>query len=96
MFENRLMEADPVDRAGALELGRRARRLFIKVGQETLRFDAARNPLTEAQAREYLVHDDGLLRIPVLAWDDLLVRGYTEDLYEEALAGRAPRKGEQA
>jgi hypothetical protein len=36
------------------------------------------------------------MRIPVLVWDDLLVRGYTEALYEEALASRAPAAGGQA
>jgi arsenate reductase-like glutaredoxin family protein len=79
------MDAHPVDGAGALALARGARRLLIKVGQETLRFDAARTPLTEGQALAYLVHDDGLMRVPVLVRDDLLVRGYTEELYREAL-----------
>jgi arsenate reductase-like glutaredoxin family protein len=90
------MEANPVDRGSALALARRARQLFIKVGRETLRFDAARNPLSAAEAASYLVHEDGLMRIPVLVWDDLLVRGYTEALYEEALASRAPAAGGQA
>ena len=38
----------------------------------------------------YLVHDDGLMRVPVLVWDDLLIRGYTEELYREALDGGQP------
>jgi arsenate reductase-like glutaredoxin family protein len=72
-----------VDEAGALALARGARRLFIKVGQEILRVDPARDAMTEEQARAYLVHDDGLMRVPVLVWNDLLVRGYTEELYRE-------------
>lgn len=28
------------------------------------------------------------MRVPVLVWGDLLVRGYTEELYREALDGR--------
>jgi arsenate reductase-like glutaredoxin family protein len=74
-----------VDRAGALALARAARRLLIKAGQETVRVDTARHPLSEPEALRYLVHDDGLMRIPVLVWGDLLVRGYTEELYREAL-----------
>ena len=83
-----------MDRAGALALARAARRLLIKTGQETLRFDAAHQPLADAEALRYLVHDDGLMRIPVLVWDDLLVRGYTEELYREALDAEAGTEGE--
>jgi len=68
-----------------VRLARGARRLLIKAGAETLRVDASASPLTEAQAAAWLVHEDGLLRVPVLVWDDLLVRGYTEELYREAL-----------
>lgn len=94
MFERRPIESHPVDRAGALALARAARRLLIKTGQETLRFDVGRHPLTEAEAFRYLVHDDGLMRIPVLVWGELLVRGYTEELYREALDAPAATKGE--
>lgn len=83
-----------MDRAQSLELARRARRFLIKVGQDTLRFDSATNPITEAQIQSYLVHDDGFLRVPVLHLGDLLVRGYTEELYREALGegpGFSPR-----
>ena len=79
-----------MDRAGALALARGARRLFIKVGPDIVRFDHAHNPLAEDKALAYLVHDDGLMRVPVLVWDDLLVRGYTEELYREALDEREP------
>jgi hypothetical protein len=33
------------------------------------------------------VHEDGFMRVPVLVLDDLLVRGYTDELYAEALRG---------
>ncbi len=74
-------------REETVDLARKARRFLIKVGQDTLRFDAATNPITEGQIHAYLVHDDGFLRVPVLAIGDLLVRGYTEELYREALGG---------
>jgi hypothetical protein len=81
-----------VDRAQALDLAHRARRLYVKVGQETLRFDADTRPLDDARAAEYLVHADGLMRVPVLIRGDLLVRGYTEELYHEALDGAATQE----
>lgn len=82
-----------MDRAGALALARRARRLLIKAGDRTLRFDAAANPLSEEQTLAYLVHGDGFIRVPVLIRDDLLVRGYTEELYREALDAPGPPGG---
>lgn len=74
-----------MDRAATLALARGARRFLIKVGPETLRLDAEANPITEAQINAYLVHDDGFLRVPVLVLGDLLVRGFTDELYREAL-----------
>lgn len=74
-----------MDRDATLALARRARRFLIKVGPDTLRFDAEGHPITEAQIQSYLVHDDGFLRVPVLVLGDLLVRGFTDELYREAL-----------
>jgi hypothetical protein len=87
-FENRFVESAPIDRAAAAALARGARRLLVKAGTEVLRFDARERPITPAEIDAYLVHDDGFLRVPVLVVGDLLVRGYTEPLYREALATR--------
>jgi arsenate reductase-like glutaredoxin family protein len=90
-FESRSLESHPVDRSAALELARAARRFFIKSGAGFVRHDADREPVSEAQALDWLLHEDGLLRVPVLVWGDVLVRGYTDELYEQALAhGPAP------
>jgi len=43
------------------------------------------SPISEHDVAKYLVHEDGFLRVPVLVIDDVLVRGYTDDLYREAL-----------
>ena len=87
-FESRSLEAHPVDREGALRLAREAKRFLVKTGAGLVRRDAVREPVSDAQALEWLLHEDGLLRVPVLVWGDLLVRGYTEELYEQALAER--------
>ncbi len=55
-----------------------------------MRLDAGRSPLSEADAARYLVHEDGFLRVPVLVLDDLLVRGFTEELYREAIGAQRP------
>jgi hypothetical protein len=75
-----------VPAAAAHGLASRARRLFAKTGNEIVRFDRDRQPISAAEVEAYLVHEDGYLRVPVLVIDDVLVRGYTEALYDEALA----------
>jgi len=87
-FESRSLESQPVDRAAALALARAARRFFIKAGKGFVQHDADREPVSEARALEWLLHDDGLLRVPVLVWGDVLVRGYTDDLYKQVLSER--------
>ena len=82
-----------MDAETTLALARRARRFLVKAGSETLRFDQTTNPITEEQIRSYLVHEDGLLRVPVLVIGDLLVRGYTGDIYREVLGSEADRTG---
>ena len=83
VFENRLVEQAPLDRAATLALARGVRRLLAKSGSDIVRLQA---PIEDAALTRYLVHDDGFLRVPVLVLGDLLVRGYTDELYREALA----------
>ena len=83
MYESHLVEQAPVDAEATLALARPARRLLLKVGNEILRFDG--HQLGDAEMRSYLVHEDGFMRVPVLVLGDLVVRGYTEALYGEAL-----------
>jgi len=61
----------------------------VKVGAETVRLDRAAGPVSDAEALRYLLHEDGLLRVPVLLLGDLLVRGFTDELYREALGQSA-------
>lgn len=70
-----------MDRAATLALARGARTLLVKSGDGALRLDG---PLTDADIVRHLVHEDGFLRVPVLVLDDVLVRGYTEELYRAA------------
>jgi hypothetical protein len=43
-----------------------------------------------ARLRAWLVHEDGMMRVPVLVDGARLVRGFTEHLYGRALAFRGP------
>ena len=85
-YDSRPLDTYPIDRDGALRLARAARRFLVKTGAGFLERDAAREPESEAEALEWLLHEDGLLRVPVLVWGDLLVRGFTDELYERALS----------
>jgi len=63
-------------------LARAARRILVKAGDTIVRLEG---PLADAEAAKYLVHQDGFLRVPVLVIGEVLVRGYTDALYREAL-----------
>jgi len=71
-----------VDRSATLALARAARRILVKAGDTIVRLEG---PLADAEAAKYLVHQDGFLRVPVLVIGEVLVRGYTDALYREAL-----------
>jgi hypothetical protein len=79
-----------LDRAATLALAARARRFLIKTRQGVLRLDAGRAPVNASELASHLVHRDGFLNLPVLVLDDLLVRGYTPELYREAVEDRRP------
>jgi arsenate reductase-like glutaredoxin family protein len=89
-YESHLVEQAPVDRDTTLTIARHARRLLIKTGTDVVRVDARRRPLDDAGVERHLVHEDGFMRVPVLVIGDLLVRGYTDALYAEALGARTP------
>jgi arsenate reductase-like glutaredoxin family protein len=93
-YESRPLDTHPVDRNGALQLARDARRFFVKDGDGFVQHDASREPVSDAQALAWLLHEDGLLRVPVLVCGDILVRGYTDELYERAIAELPSAKGE--
>jgi len=56
--------------------------LHVKLGNTLTELEG---PFSGADLAKYLVHEDGFLRVPVLVMGDLIVRGYTEALYRQAL-----------
>jgi hypothetical protein len=79
----------PLPPEAAPKLVAGARRLLVKAGREILSFDEA-HPITAAEIDAYLVHADGFVNVPVLVMGDLLVRGYTDELYRRALGEASP------
>jgi len=78
-------------------LARRARSkaprsITFALSPNALRVSHFGAPFTEADVLVYLVHEDGFLRVPVLVLGETVVRGYTEELYREALQ-EASRRG---
>lgn len=76
------MDEHPIDRQATLALARGAGHLHVKLGDTLTRIDG---PFTDEDLAKYLVHEDGFLRVPVLVMGDVIVRGYSEALYREAL-----------
>jgi len=89
-FDDRRVERAPVDRDGTLALARGARRFLVKSGAAVVELDRARQPVGDTDVLALLLHEDGLLRVPVLLVGELLVRGFTDDLYRKALTAAPP------
>jgi hypothetical protein len=69
-----------LDRAATVALGRQARRLLVKSGDRIRRLAGA---LGDAEVAAALLHPDGFLNVPVLVLGELLVRGFTDELYRD-------------
>ena len=76
-------DAARLEHAATVALGREARRLLVKTGDRIRRLEGA---LSDDEIAGALLHRDGFLNVPILIVSDLLVRGFTDDLYREALA----------
>lgn len=72
--------------AATLNLLRPARRFFIKGREEHLVLERGAPGTTDDALRRHFVHEDGLMRVPVLLAGDVAVRGFHPDLYRRALA----------
>lgn len=71
-----------------MEIAGRFRRLYVRIGGETLRWDRDRAEIPEADLNRAFVHEDGQLRIPVLTIGDVIVRGFDEPTYATLLGNR--------
>jgi hypothetical protein len=69
-----------------LELLRPARRFFIKGKVEHLFLRRGEPGAALESLRRHFIHEDGMMRVPVLMAGDVAVRGFHPDLYQQALA----------
>ena len=86
------MDAVTAGPEATLELLRPARRFFIK-GKGAHLFLRPEEPgATPEDLRRHFIHEDGMMRVPVLLAGDVAVRGFHPDLYRQALtaAGLLP------
>ena len=65
---------------------RPVRRFFIKGKGEHLLLERGGPGADPEALRRHFIHEDGLIRVPVLLAGDLAVRGFQPDLYRQALA----------
>jgi len=69
-----------------LNLLRAARRFFIKGRGEHPVLERGAPGVTDEELLRHFVHQDGLMRVPVLLAGGVAVRGFHPDLYGQALA----------
>ena len=91
-YEDRRVEGHPVEAEETLRLAAAARELFVKVGDEAHHVGPDDPRPEAARLRAWLVHQDGMMRVPVLLAGHRLVRGFTPALYARAL-GSVPGAG---
>ncbi|MBW8005495.1 MAG: hypothetical protein FVQ06_06895 [candidate division NC10 bacterium] len=61
------------------------------MGSAIQEWDLARPEITDEEILQYLIHQDGRLRVPVLSRGPILIRGFTEALYRQILLPGTPR-----
>ena len=68
-----------------MQIVRRFHTLYAKIGGTIVRWDQGGSAIPEADLRHAFVHEDGQLRIPVLAVGGVIVRGFDEPTYMTVL-----------
>jgi len=69
-----------------MDVLRPARRFFIKGKGEHLVQERDGPGAAPEALRRHFIHEDGMMRVPVLLVGDVAVRGFHPDLYRRALA----------
>jgi hypothetical protein len=79
------VDRHPIGGAEAMQIVRRFHTLYAKIGGKIVRWDQGGSAIPEADLRHAFVHEDGQLRIPVLAVGGVIVRGFDEPTYRTVL-----------
>ncbi|MBI3003762.1 MAG: hypothetical protein HYY54_09155 [candidate division NC10 bacterium] len=68
-----------------LALVRGRRTCHVRWEGRVVTWDQAQSPVPEERLREYFVHEDGGVRVPVLVAGESVVRGFDEETYRRVL-----------
>lgn len=80
--------ATPVTAAATLSLLRKRRTCHVRWEGSILTWDQERSPAPEERLRQYFIHEDGGIRVPVLVTKEAFIRGYDEETYRRVLGVR--------
>lgn len=75
----------PLGAVATLALVRERRTCHVKWEGSILTWDQQESPVSEERLRQYFVHEDGGIRVPVLVVGEAIVRGYDEGTYRRVL-----------
>lgn len=75
----------PMGAEATLALVRSRRTCHVRLKASVLTWDQQDAPVTEERLREYFVHEDGNIRVPVLVAGEAVVRGFDEETYRRVL-----------
>jgi len=77
--------ATPVTAAATLALVRERRSCHVRWEGSILTWDQEKSPAPEERLRQYFIHEDGGIRVPVLVAGEAIIRGYDEETYRRVL-----------
>ncbi|MCI0370861.1 MAG: hypothetical protein L0214_05655 [candidate division NC10 bacterium] len=76
--------ATPVT-AATLALVRERRICHVRWEGSILTWNQEQSPAPEERLRQYFIHEDGGIRVPVLVAEEAIIRGYDEETYRRVL-----------
>jgi arsenate reductase-like glutaredoxin family protein len=77
--------ASPVGAAATLALVRERRTCHVRWEGKILTWDQQESPVPEERLRQYFIHEDGGIRVPVLVVGEAVIQGYDEETYRRVL-----------
>ena len=77
--------ATPVSAAATLALVRERRTCHVRWEGSILTWNQEQSPAPEERLRQYFIHKDGGIRVPVLVAEEAIIRGYDEETYRRVL-----------
>jgi len=86
----------PVWEAATLALVRERRSCHVRWEGSILTWNQEQSPAPEERLRQYFIHEDGGIRVPVLVAEEAIIRGYDEETYRRVLGvqeGVGPDEG---